>query len=280
MKSIIRKIAAIALLSPAFSQAQEFYGTATYVSSSNTEGLQLTDEDKDKLPEEVRKMLADQVKAAFEKTYILHFDKTTSIYEEVEKTEALPIDPRNNFSFSTVSNAPKEIVYHNLRTNDATSQVEIYDKVFLVQDSLTAAGWEVKKETKVIAGYTCQKATRNEKVNKEKLLKNNHFADFSQLPDERVITAWFTTEIPVSHGPGEYLGLPGLILEAGDGQTVVQCSKIVLNPIDKPEINAPTKGQRVSREKFAEIINKKTAEYMEANNIKGSGSSIRIIDGN
>ena len=27
------------------------------------------------------------------------------------------------------------------------------------------------------------------------------------------ITAWYTPQIPVSHGPAEYGGLPGLILE-------------------------------------------------------------------
>ena len=43
------------------------------------------------------------------------------------------------------------------------------------------------------------------------------------------VTAWYTPQIPVSNGPDEFQGLPGLILELSyDSQTIL-CSKVTLN---------------------------------------------------
>ena len=38
------------------------------------------------------------------------------------------------------------------------------------------------------------------------------------------------------------------------------CSKIVLNPKDKVKISEPTKGKKVSQEKYDEIMDKKMKE--------------------
>ncbi len=34
-----------------------------------------------------------------------------------------------------------------------------------------------------------------------------------EKPKQIEVVAWYTPQIPVSNGPGEYWGLPGLILE-------------------------------------------------------------------
>ena len=46
---------------------------------------------------------------------------------------------------------------------------------------------------------------------------------------------------PVGHGPSEYWGLPGLILEVSAGETTMLCSKIIINPVEAIEIEAPKK---------------------------------------
>ncbi len=33
----------------------------------------------------------------------------------------------------------------------------------------------------------------------------------------RTTTAWYTLDIPVQHGPGEFWGVPGLILQVEEG---------------------------------------------------------------
>ena len=70
-------------------------------------------------------------------------------------------------------------------------------------------------------------------------------------------------QIPVSQGPGEYTGLPGLILEVNADKTTVLCTKIVLNPTEKKEIKAPSKGKEVTRKEYNDIVKKKMEEMRE-----------------
>ena len=89
---------------------------------------------------------------------------------------------------------------------------------------------------------------------------------------------WYTLDIPVNHGPGDYWGLPGLILELNSGNTTVLCSKIVLNPKEKMEIKEPTKGKEVSLEEYDEIIQEKMKEMEERmGNPRRRGEHVRSI---
>ena len=78
--------------------------------------------------------------------------------------------------------------------------------------------------------------------------------------EDRLVTAWYTPDIPVSHGPAEYWGLPGLILEVNDGSMILLCSKLMLNPEKKFEVKPPKKGERVTRAEFDAIKKKKQGE--------------------
>ena len=84
-------------------------------------------------------------------------------------------------------------------------------------------------------------------------------------PKEEIIEAWYTMEIPVSNGPREFWGLPGLILELHDGNTTLLCSKIVLNPKEKIEIKAPKNGKKVTQKEFDKIQEKKLKSMMDQN---------------
>ncbi|MGB6269640.1 MAG: GLPGLI family protein, partial [Olleya sp.] len=84
-----------------------------------------------------------------------------------------------------------------------------------------------------------------------------------EIPKEVEVTAWYTMDIPVNSGPGEYWGLPGLILEVNSGRTTILCNKIVINPEDKNEIKKPTKGKEISMEEYQETVKKKMEEMRE-----------------
>ena len=90
-----------------------------------------------------------------------------------------------------------------------------------------------------------------------------------EVPKEVLVTAWFTPQIPVGHGPGEYTGLPGLILELNFYRTTLLCSKIVINPKEPETIVAPTKGKAVTREEYNKIVGEKMEEMRE--NFRGRG---------
>ena len=98
---------------------------------------------------------------------------------------------------------------------------------------------------------------------------------------ERIITAWYTPQIPVSNGPAKYQGLPGLILEIHDGKLTIICSQIVINPEEKVEIVEPSKGKKVSQEEYDGIMDEKTKEMMEryAPRKGSKGESISITIG-
>ena len=79
-----------------------------------------------------------------------------------------------------------------------------------------------------------------------------------EKPEDRVITAWYTPEIPVNFGPDNYWGLPGLILEVSEEKLIILCSKVVLSNKQKTKSRAPNTGERVSQKKFDESQKEKT----------------------
>ena len=93
-----------------------------------------------------------------------------------------------------------------------------------------------------------------------------------EIPKTIDIVAWYTPQIPVSHGPGEFGGLPGLILELTTDQTVLLCSKIVINPEKKDNILMPSKGEKVTRIQYDEIVKLKTEEMKSMYQSRGMRS--------
>ncbi|MGD9523881.1 MAG: GLPGLI family protein [Gemmatimonadales bacterium] len=79
--------------------------------------------------------------------------------------------------------------------------------------------------------------------------------------DSTTLEAWFTPDIPVSAGPAQYGGLPGLILTlAVDSNRVVYTATAIdlETPVEK--ITAPKDGSEVTREEYDKIVAEKQAE--------------------
>jgi GLPGLI family protein len=182
--------------------------------------------------------------------------------------------------------------YKNVKTKTMAVDKEFMSKEFLVKDSLPTLNWKMESETRVIGGYNCFKATatkaasksdfrnfrmKKEEDNKPKTEdkdKKTNFMDGVEMPKEITITAWYTPEIPVNQGPESYWGLPGLILEVNDGKTIILCSKIVMNPKEKAEIKAPTKGKEISQKDYDQTVTDKMKELQEMNG--GQGGMMRM----
>lgn len=279
MKSIFKTALVLGALISTSSYAQEFYGTATYISKRSIKATGITDEQKQSLPEGVAEMIAKQTEDLFNKTYTLRFDRSASLFEEVEKPQELEVNPNSNIQISITSEGDaKEILYKDLKNKIFIKESTIYEKTFLIKDSLPAYQWELQSDTKKIGDYTVKKAIYKYKTNKARIEALSGFTDTAKIPDEITITAWYTTDIPVTNGPAEYTGLPGLILELNDGQISYLCSKIIINPKDKPAIKAPKNGKVVTVKKFNEIKAKKSAELLEKyKRSSGDGNSIQII---
>lgn len=235
------------------------------------------------ISEEMKKMIATQMKSVLEKTYILTFNKDESIYKEQEKLENNPM--MGGFQMMTGSFMPGP-QHKDLRTGQIVEEKEFFGKEFLITDSIPKLDWKLGKESKQIGEYVVFKATAIKKVDstdlqmarpkkKDEQEKDKTDAadqdpmDLIEIPKEVEVTAWYTPQIPVSNGPGEYGGLPGLIMELSVNRTTILCSKIILNAKSADKIERPKKGKKVSREEYTKIITEKMQEMQD--NFRNSG---------
>lgn len=248
-------------------QAQNFTGKAYYASKTNMEG-NFKMEGKNMDPAQM-KAIEEQMKKAMEKNYILSFNKTESVFEEEQKLEQ---PATGGFQFKMASSNDDKL-YKNLKTNQSISESEFFGKEFLIIDQLTKYDWKLTDETKKIGEYTCYKATAiipvtNEEKKQYEEFKNKKtesktvFFSMSE-PKDKTITVWYSPDISVSHGPAEYNGLPGLILETNFEKTTMLCTKIVLNPKDKVEIAKLTKGKKVTKAEFEKIMQERMAQMSD-----------------
>ena len=90
-------------------------------------------------------------------------------------------------------------------------------------------------------------------MRKKEAQKTDSIAGSKDIPELEMsdIVAWYSPQIPISQGPLEYWGLPGLILEVNVGNTTILCSKIVMNPDEKSKIKAPEKRQGGNEERVS-----------------------------
>ncbi|PHR11737.1 MAG: ribonuclease Z [Aequorivita sp.] len=269
----------IALLFFSFTtNAQNISGQAYYESKTTVDMDALGGGSE--MSEEMKKTVAQMMKSALEKTYILTFNKEESIYKEQEKLDAAPMNPGFKMMMSSYTPGAQ---YKNLKTGQIVEENEFFGKQFLVTDSIQNLDWQITKESKTIGQYIAFKATAVKKVDpndysmarpKKKDEKENAEVkkdstqpqdpmDMIEIPEEIEVTAWFTPQIPVSNGPGEYAGLPGLILELNVYRTTLLCSKIVMNPKEAEKIEPPKKGKEVTREEYVKIVKEKTDELRE-----------------
>ena len=287
LKSTFKNLATLLVLiitSSVFAQ-EDFQGQATYMSKTT---MDMDNFGGRELSPERKKMIMERMKTMLEKTFILDFNKTESTYKEDEALEA----PGGGRGFMMGGMAAGTI-YKNVKENLLLQDQEFFGKQFLIKDSLVKLDWKMSGESKQIGKYTAFKATATKKVDaadwtnmrrrgndkdkKEDDKKEvaevkkdstktdapkDPFEDI-EIPEEIEVTAWYTMDIPVNSGPGEYWGLPGLILEVNAGRTTILCSKIVMNPSDKNEIKKPSKGKEVSMEEYQDTVKKKMEEMRE-----------------
>lgn len=278
----------IALFISGISMAQNISGRAYYESKTTVDTDNFGGRE---MSEDMKKQILERMKSYLEKTYILTFNGKESLYKEEEKLEAGAGNQGFGMMMSSFSAGDQ---YKNLETGQFLEEREFFGKQFLINDSILKLDWQVGKESKQIGQYIAIKATAVKKVDpndfsmmrrrrdrdraNEEQKEGEEVADSTkskdpfdeiEIPKEVMVTAWFTPQIPIQNGPGEYAGLPGLILELNVDRTTILCSKIVLSTQGNETIEAPNKGTEVTREAYNQIVKEKTEEMRE--NFRSSG---------
>ncbi|WP_299547070.1 GLPGLI family protein [Seonamhaeicola sp.] len=283
MKTSVLKfsIVCLALLISNVIKAQDFQGKAYYMSKTT---IDMANFGGGRMDEDMKKRIAARMKSMLEKTYILTFNKSESIYKEDEKLEA-PGTGRSGFGRMMAGNFVVGNQYKNIKSKTFLQEQEVFGKKFLIKDSIPAFEWKMTGESKQIGQYTCFKAIGTKikygldiNFRRQRPQEANTGDGTTEKKEEQPeteqniveVVAWYTPQIPVSQGPSDYWGLPGLILEINEGRTTILCSKIIMNPDEKDTIKVPSKGKEVSREEF-DAISKKKMEEMRENFRRGGG---------
>ena len=161
----------------------------------------------------------------------LEFANGESIYYIEEKMD---IGGKSTLNINRISAGGDDKVYKNTSTKEYLQE---YKREHLLIEKKEKK-WKVTQESKKIGEYVCFKAI-----------------DIASTNTKMKPIVWFTPQIPVSFGPLDFNGLPGLVIrvEMAGGRTF-SASKIVLNPNEKMEIIKPTKGKRISEAQFKERL--------------------------
>jgi len=139
---------------------------------------------------------------------------------------------------------PDERYYFDLKNQAITEQRDFMSRMFLIETKAEPLPWKLTGNSKEILGYTCMEAF--------------------YVKDSSRTVAWFAPSIPISSGPGNFSGLPGLILEVNvnDGKRVILCNSITMGEV-ADKLEKPRQGKKVSKEEFRAIVEEKTGQMNE-----------------
>ena len=223
----------------------------------------------------------------------LIFNESVSLFRSVVDDEAP--DPfanagggggggmRFNFRMPTTS------TYTDMAKQMQYEERAFFEKEFLIVDSLKQYKWKLSEETKTIAKQLCKKATTmitapqvmRMRVSKGGGPNADTAASAPAKPKETELVVWYAENIPVSFGPDNYSGLPGVIMEIDqDNGANVTTAVEVSAKYPKKELVAPTKGEKMNRVQFQENMQKLMQEMQRGGGIRMGGTSIRVGGGN
>lgn len=173
---------------------------------------------------------------AYQVTYFnLFFDSTSSVFKAGKEN---PDDKWK--SMSGQSGSEENVTYQNFNSGTITALKQVFEKKFLLEDSLLNIEWRITDETRTIAGFDCRKAV-------------------GKMFDSLYVVAFYTDQIVTPAGPEQYNGLPGTILGLAFPRfyTTWFATKVELVQPKPEEMKPPvTKATKINRkELMARVVN-------------------------
>lgn len=180
--------------------------------------------------------------------HTLSFTMKQALYEEdLTQKQDLSQSLRGALMKANYSKSPKpevKKIFYDFGKKERLEQTEFMTRFFLVESPLEQKAWKITTRKKKVLDYVCLGADLQ--------------------VGEETVTAWFTAEIPVSAGPENYYGLPGLILGVEKNDEVfILATSVDLTPPEESALHSLEKGQKVSAEKFDKILEQKLEEYQK-----------------
>jgi GLPGLI family protein len=167
-----------------------------------------------------------------------HFSGAKSIYKVSPTREGNDRDFRMFGDLNT-----DNVIFKDSETGMGSSQKSIFEKNYLLQDTLNKFTWRITNDTREIAGFECRKAV-------------------GRIFDSVYVIAFYTDEIVNSGGPESYNGLPGLILGVALPRlnTTWFATKVELE-VKESDIIIPTKGEKINKQKLRDLLQKTMKDW-------------------
>ncbi len=144
---------------------------------------------------------------------------------------------RQNNSWGWRAPAQDNIVWTDLDNAQEIAQKNVFDDLFLVQDSTRRVRWKITTETRTIAGFNCRRAN-------------------AIMMDSIYVVAFYTDEILTTGGPESFNGLPGMILGVALPHEHITWMATKVEAISVPEtqLTAPVKGKKTNNAGLLQAI--------------------------
>ncbi|QJB32640.1 GLPGLI family protein [Chitinophaga oryzae] len=140
--------------------------------------------------------------------------------------------------------ADDNTVYTDLGARRSVSQKQVFDRLFLQDDSVRNIRWKITDETRKIAGFDCRRAN-------------------AVIMDSIYVVAFYTDAIVPSGGPESFTGLPGMILGVALPHEHVTwfATKVLVDEVKPESLKPPVKGKKVSTSELRENMSKALGDW-------------------
>lgn len=232
----MKKLIVLALLILPFSIWSQTKGKITYLVSIDKTDIETPYENPDNT--DAQNEALEMMHNAQPVEAYLMFNDSIALYD-VEPNTELPFWNNNNGIITTdkakinltwIFAGGDGLYYTDWSRNYNINQRDIFKVTKRIKkDSID---WVLISETKNIIGYECLKA----KIEGTK------------------IEVWYTTKIPIKHGPRGINGLPGLVLEVRDGKRfLTTVTNIDFNNTEYELIEEPREGPLIEEKEYREL---------------------------
>lgn len=182
---------------------------------------------KFKSDDNIKKWIKESDKIKIDQFELL-FNDTASIFR--------PVTDNNPEAYNWTTS--KDWAYQNFNTLIIKSIKSVYGEKVKIEDSLFVRNWKITDSKRIICGFTCRKA-------------------IWEYSSKIRIYAWYCDEIPLSSGPENLNGLPGMVmgLATEDGGIIYFAKKIeYISPESSDFVLPKVKGKiYTTKEIIAEI---------------------------
>lgn len=191
---------------------------------------------------ELKGSLAEQIKKVTPQyqSYFFNyeFDSNKAIYQPGRESDA-----KAGF-FSSPANDNE--VYSDYSTQKSITHKNVFEKSFLIEDSLRNATWKITNDFREIAGFNCRRAT-------------------TIIMDSVFVVAFYTDEIVIPGGPESFNGLPGMILGLVINRlhTTWYATKVEVSGVNVKDITPPKSGIKSTNAEVLETLKKSLSDWGE-----------------